>query len=180
MAAVYIISWIVLCIVVGAVANSLGRGFGSYFALSLFLSPLIGFIVLAIKGRLTEEEKAEIRERKYNGENHLFYCKTCSKTFWGIGLKNCQNCKNKLTETELFITAWAEIPTENRDKVMHDVFIGKYDRQIEDPKEVPHVGESVTTSFSSADEIEKFKGLLDKGIITQEEFDAKKKQLLGL
>jgi len=26
----------------------------------------------------------------------------------------------------------------------------------------------------------KFKGLLDAGVITQEEFDAKKKQLLGL
>ena len=33
---------------------------------------------------------------------------------------------------------------------------------------------------SAADEILKFKGLLDAGIITQEEFDAKKKQLLGL
>ena len=33
---------------------------------------------------------------------------------------------------------------------------------------------------SSADEIRKFKELLDSGIITQEEFDAKKKQLLGL
>lgn len=31
-----------------------------------------------------------------------------------------------------------------------------------------------------ADEIIKFKSLLDQGIITQEEFDAKKKQLLGL
>ena len=33
---------------------------------------------------------------------------------------------------------------------------------------------------SNADEIEKYKKLFDKGIITQEEFDAKKKQLLGL
>ena len=33
---------------------------------------------------------------------------------------------------------------------------------------------------SNADELEKFKNLLDKGVITQEEFDAKKKQLLGL
>ena len=33
---------------------------------------------------------------------------------------------------------------------------------------------------SPADEILKFKNLLDNGIITQEEFDAKKKQLLGL
>lgn len=34
--------------------------------------------------------------------------------------------------------------------------------------------------ISQADEIKKFKDLLDSGIITQEEFDAKKKQLLGL
>ncbi len=35
-------------------------------------------------------------------------------------------------------------------------------------------------SASSADEIRKYKELLDDGIITQEEFDAKKKQLMGL
>ena len=33
---------------------------------------------------------------------------------------------------------------------------------------------------SSADELKKYKELLDMGVITQEEFDAKKKQLLGL
>ena len=37
-----------------------------------------------------------------------------------------------------------------------------------------------TAATSSADEIMKLKNLLDMGIITQEEFDAKKKQLLGL
>ncbi|MDO7879945.1 MULTISPECIES: SHOCT domain-containing protein [Enterococcus] len=34
-------------------------------------------------------------------------------------------------------------------------------------------------SGSDADELRKFKGLLDDGIITQEEFDEKKKELLG-
>ena len=36
------------------------------------------------------------------------------------------------------------------------------------------------TAFSAADELTKFKGLLDAGVISQEEFDAKKKQLLNL
>ena len=40
--------------------------------------------------------------------------------------------------------------------------------------------ESTTNSMSAADELKKFKELLDGGVITQEEFDAKKKQLLGL
>ena len=35
-------------------------------------------------------------------------------------------------------------------------------------------------SESAADELLKFKKLLDEGIITQEEFEAKKKSLLGL
>ena len=40
--------------------------------------------------------------------------------------------------------------------------------------------QSVIPHKSNADEIKKYKELLDSGIITQEEFDAKKKQLLGL
>lgn len=36
------------------------------------------------------------------------------------------------------------------------------------------------SSFSVADEIKKFKDLLDSGVITQDEFDSKKKQLLNL
>lgn len=39
---------------------------------------------------------------------------------------------------------------------------------------------TVQKATSSASEIMEFKNLLDAGIITQEEFDAKKKQLLGL
>lgn len=35
-------------------------------------------------------------------------------------------------------------------------------------------------SQSSADELKKFKDLFDNGVITEEEFEAKKKQLLGL
>lgn len=38
----------------------------------------------------------------------------------------------------------------------------------------------IESTVSNADELKKFKELLDMGIITQEEFDAKKKQLLGL
>ena len=35
-------------------------------------------------------------------------------------------------------------------------------------------------TFSSADEIMKYKTLLDAGVITQEEFEMKKKQILNL
>lgn len=40
-------------------------------------------------------------------------------------------------------------------------------------------GTVIQQTTSAADELKKFKELLDSGVITQEEFDAKKKQLLG-
>lgn len=40
--------------------------------------------------------------------------------------------------------------------------------------------QEANSSMSAIDEIERLAGLLERGILTQEEFDAKKKQLLGL
>ena len=40
--------------------------------------------------------------------------------------------------------------------------------------------EVINVNNSNADELKKYKELLDSGVITQEEFDAKKKQLLGI
>ena len=45
---------------------------------------------------------------------------------------------------------------------------------------VPKAKEAPNASISHADELKKYKELLDTGAITQEEYEAKKKQLLGL
>ena len=54
-------------------------------------------------------------------------------------------------------------------------FIQKRIRDSKNPQPV-----TVMQSVSPAEELKKFKDLLDAGIITQEEFEAKKKQLLGI
>jgi hypothetical protein len=46
------------------------------------------------------------------------------------------------------------------------------------PTREPHTADS--TVLGTAEELKNYKELLDSGVITQEEFDAKKKQLLGL
>lgn len=51
--------------------------------------------------------------------------------------------------------------------------------RIREAKQAP-APQVVETQTSDADELLKFKQLLDAGVITQEEFDAKKKQILGL
>ena len=43
-----------------------------------------------------------------------------------------------------------------------------------------HKNNTLKTSQGNTDELKKFKDLLDSGVITQEEFDTKKKQLLNL
>lgn len=51
------------------------------------------------------------------------------------------------------------------------------ERQEQKKEEKPY---QVIQNQSNADELKKYKELLDSGVITQEEFDAKKKQILGL
>lgn len=56
----------------------------------------------------------------------------------------------------------------------------KFEEVIRIQQESEGGGATIQAALSPADELKKFKELLDMGIITQEEFDAKKKQLLGL
>ena len=66
---------------------------------------------------------------------------------------------------------------ENKDEIHSVLSKLLLERQKKETKGT--VVENVIAT-SNADELKKFKELLDDGIITQEEFDAKKKQLLGL
>lgn len=55
--------------------------------------------------------------------------------------------------------------------------VNKIKEKIEELKSAP---KAANGQLSAADEIKKYKELLDSGIITAEEFEQKKKQLLGL
>jgi len=58
-----------------------------------------------------------------------------------------------------------------------EIIVAYIRQQIEQIKNAPAGG--VVQQLSPAEELKKFKDLLDLGVITQEEFDTKKKQLLG-
>ncbi len=53
-------------------------------------------------------------------------------------------------------------------------------KRVEEYKQSSKAPTVINSAPSDADELLKFKNLLDMGVITQEEFDAKKKQILGL
>lgn len=69
------------------------------------------------------------------------------------------------------ISFWA---IQNRDDIQSALCTLLIERQNKNSAKAEY------TSPSNADELKKYKDLLDSGVITQEEFDAKKKQLLGL
>ena len=56
-------------------------------------------------------------------------------------------------------------------------YLEKRKKEIKQQKQA---GNAPVVQMSAADELKKYKELLDAGVITQEEFDAKKKSLLGL
>lgn len=66
------------------------------------------------------------------------------------------------------------------DKKDRDTMRKIYEYIDEKVREAKKGNTQAVGTLSTADELKKFKELLDSGIITQEEFDAKKKQLLGL
>ena len=65
---------------------------------------------------------------------------------------------------------------KNRDEI-HKIISNLLIERQSKPKAAPTIS---TPATSNADELKKYKELLDMGVITQEELDAKKKQLLGL
>lgn len=101
-------NWLLFSIVCGFVAKSIGRSFWKYFFLSLFLSPVIGFIVLLIKGRKTEERYVVIRDEEDeeipepDTRTHytvpvreVKFCSACGKRV-ASNAKYCPNCGNEL------------------------------------------------------------------------------------
>lgn len=75
------------------------------------------------------------------------------------------------------LTKTLEIPVTSKNRTFKEIQ-ETIERAVEKKKN--STNEYKATSVSEADAILKFKQLLDDGILTQEEFEAKKKQLLGV
>ncbi len=86
-----------------------------------------------------------------------------------VNQTNAQNSLNRLVD----FNRCPQCNSTNLSVISYEEF-EKMQAQNQEPQQ------PVAATVSIADEIKKFKDLLDMGAITQEEFDAKKKDLLGL
>lgn len=103
----------------------------------------------------------------------------CNSMKLRVSLKNAHidvayiNFITTETKTKSFIYKAAQDNAQKCITVLEQINDANENSQIE------YAG-TIVQPLSAADEIVKFKALLDQGIITQEEFDFKKKELLGL
>lgn len=72
------------------------------------------------------------------------------------------------------------ITVTNSKNIEAQKVVDHINKKLKELKKSQNTTTNVVQQISVADELKKFKELLDMGIITQEEFEAKKKQLLGL
>ena len=147
-------------------ASSIGIGLTLIFV-SLGLAYLVYYLMHKCEITVTDKRvygKAAFGKRVDLPFDKISAVSMCA--FKGIGVSTSSGqikflfCKNK---NDVF-------------KAISNLLINRQDNQVKQPEkaiiqEMPQ---------SNADELKKYKELLDSGVITQEEFDAKKKQLLDL
>jgi len=149
------------------------RGMEGGFWWGFFLW-LIGVIIVAVRPK---DEKSQ--ESLLDNTTHIFFCPNCKKAYSGLSAKNntkCLACGGMLMETTVLADTWRSYSEFTKDEMKRAFMNGQY---LRNDNVAPRFSTSPSPA-SGADEIKKYKELMDSGIITQEEFEAKKKQILGL
>lgn len=81
-----LIIWLLLCALAGSVADKKGRAGWVYFAISLFLSPLVGLLLVLLLSPIKENiEKQQIE----SGQNRK--CPFCAEIIKAEA-KTCKHC----------------------------------------------------------------------------------------
>lgn len=161
----------------------------------VFAIAMIVFSIRKSKKKQQEKEQQAIRDGKY--DEHIMRCNVCGHIFTytqaaieekAAELKRAKSLRlrsrmmglgngSELSHAEAsFNSSKAQLDSMKKCPSCHSANV----TEISADEAASARNNAAKPTASAADELAKYKQLLDTGIITQEEFDAKKKQLLGL
>lgn len=158
-----IIAWLVFCIVVGKMAEKRGRSFWTFTLISAVISPIGGFIVLLISGKKDNAQVAsqyECPEEQPQQYQSSFVSEPNS-----TGPVFCTKCGAVIdSETKFCPACGAEV--ERCDSVPQTI-------------EVPQ-SQNTSQPLTNKEKLLQLKALLDEGLISQDDFNKKKSEILGI
>lgn len=171
------IIWLVLSILCGMYAGKLNRsGFG-YFALACFLSPIVGFVALLVLGdNAIVPSKIDDKKtnKRYKTEIHSDYEKVLEKVlkfYDEYNLKpseyNTDDDYDKKFKNEY--GEYFEINKVNDIVILETCNLPKFN----------DIQPEIKENKSNIDDLVKLGELLEKGLLTKEEFEAQKAKLLN-
>ena len=172
-----IVSLLIFNIICGAISEKINRekGYDGGFAWG-FLLCILGIVVTAVR---PYRQYIKTRNNTVSEVPHIFWCTGCGSTFSSSNSKHteCPTCKCTLKETTILAEDWRRLSSEEKLQLKREFANGKHIKSSlynDNNKE-----KTDSSSFSKADEIRKFKDLLDEGAITEEEYEKAKTKLLS-
>ncbi len=183
---------IVFGLICKAISNS--RGMKGGFWWGFFLN-IIGIVVVAVRPNENPNNSKDIveddnynREEDYNKKPVVLFCKNCNRVYLSYKEK-CDSCNMPLLKTTFLCKEWTGYLKKDQDRYVDGFSRGQYVVKRKDGS-----SDSVVSNVNKSQEInipaqgmgeaeiikyiKDYKDLLDSGIISKDEFEKKKKQLL--
>ena len=172
-----LVSLFIVNIICGVISEKINKekGYDGGFAWG-FLLCVLGIVVTAVR---PYRQTNETRNNNVINVPHIFWCTGCGSTFSSNDSRHteCPTCKCKLKETTIPAEDWRKLRDVEKLQLKREFANGKHIKSSlynDNNKE-----KTDSSSFSKADEIRKFKDLLDEGAITEEEYERAKAKLLS-
>ena len=173
-----IVSLLIFNIICGAISEKINRekGYDGGFAWG-FLLCILGIVVTAVR---PYRQYIKVKNNTVSEVPHIFWCAGCGSTFSSSNSKHteCPTCKCTLKETTIFAEDWRRISSEEKLQLKREFANGKHIKSLSMTNDSDRE-KTGSNTFSRAEEIKKFKALLDEGAITEEEYEKAKTKLLS-
>jgi hypothetical protein len=163
--------------------------------LSVFLTPadpefgFEGYVLCVLScvyyiflGLYIESKGMQIEENPTSEETdpHIYYCNSCGSVYSGYSQieRLCPDCATELIETSITVEEWRKLGDPQKNNLKQAFANGE--RLAYPVNNNRNIDEQSDRNLSKYDELYKLKELMENGVITPSEYEAKKKQILEL